>query len=375
MLRLGYDAKRLFHNFTGLGNYSRSLLHDLQRYFPEHEYHLYCPRPSQDPRTTSFQRQPPWRVHHSGRQPAAYWRSYGVKRDLREAGIQLFHGLSHEIPRGLRRHGIRSVVTIHDLIFKQHPELFPYVDRQIYEWKFGHACRQADRVVAISESTKADIIRWYGTPADQITVVYQTCHDRFQAPIPDAQIAAVRQRYSLPKRYLLSVGALIERKNLLGLLEAWEQLPADLRLPVVVVGEGAAYRRRIEAQLAAAGRSREVIFLGRAAAADLPALYHEAELLVYPSLYEGFGIPLIEALFCGTPVLTSSRSSLPEAAGPGAHYVDPRDTESMRAGLEKVLQDSSYRTELRRAGGAYVQRFRGRQIAEEMMAVYQEVMA
>ncbi len=374
MLRLGYDAKRLFHNFTGLGNYSRSLLSDLQRYYPQHEYHLYSPKLGQHPRTEIFRNNPPWQLHTATGGPAAYWRSYGIRKDLQQQGIQLFHGLSHELPIGLKKTKVRSVVTIHDLIFKSHPELFPFVDRHIYDWKFRYACRNADQIVAISESTRQDIIRWYGIAPEKIKVVYQTCHEQFKQAIPAEQITRVRTHYNLPQAYLLSVGALIERKNLLGLIKAWERLPKSLQIPIVVVGEGAPYRRRIEQHLVGKAWEKSVIFLDRLQFSDLPALYHEAEALVYPSFYEGFGIPLIEALFCGTPTLTSQVSSLPEAAGPGAQYVDPNDEKSLLAGLQTLLDSTAYRDALQSKGKAYVQQFHSEPLAKAMMAVYQKAL-
>ena len=160
MFRLGYDAKRLFNNFTGLGNYSRTLLEDLSNHFPENEYFLFSPKVTKNDRTNPFFDQSKFTIKKA-RGNGIYWRSYGIKKDLLENQIQLFHGLSHEIPIGLQQTTMKSVITIHDLIFKHYPNQFSWIDRNIYDWKFRYSCENADRIVAISENTKKDIIRFY----------------------------------------------------------------------------------------------------------------------------------------------------------------------------------------------------------------------
>ena len=179
MLRIGYDAKRLFNNFTGLGNYSRTLLQDLSEHFPENEYLLFSPKVKKNDRTKPFFDPSKYTIK-TAKGNSTFWRSLGIKKDLENNQIQLFHGLSHEIPFGLQKTKIKSVVTIHDLIFKHYPEQFPFIDRKIYDWKFKYSCENADRIVAISESTKKDIIHFYNIPPEKIEVIYQTCDALFK---------------------------------------------------------------------------------------------------------------------------------------------------------------------------------------------------
>ena len=179
MLRIGYDAKRLFNNFTGLGNYSRTLLANLAEYYPDNAYFLYSPKIAKNDETHFFLNSALFNVQLPKRGPGAYWRSVGIKRDLLKHKIQLFHGLSHEIPLGLEKANIRSIVTIHDLIFERFPEHYPFIDRKIYSLKFRYACRHADHIVAISENTKQDIIEFYDIPPEKISVIYQSCHERY----------------------------------------------------------------------------------------------------------------------------------------------------------------------------------------------------
>ncbi len=373
MLRIGYDAKRLFHNHTGLGNYSRTLLQDLSQYFPQSEYHLYSPSAPNNSWTSAFHESDHFQIHTSKAAIPALWRSSGIKKDLQQDGIQLFHGLSHEIPLGLQKAKIPSVVTIHDLIFKSHPQLFPFLDRQIYDWKFRYSCEQADRVVAISESTKKDIIRYYKIAPEKIQVIYQTCDEQFKKEVPAERLQEVQKKYQLPQEYLLYVGSLIERKNLLGLIQGMEFLPASLEVPLVVIGNGAKYKARIQKYLAGKAMEKNILFLEDFHFPDLAAVYTSALALCYPSFYEGFGIPLIEALFCKTPVLTSRSSSLPEAAGSGAIYVDPNNRASITNGLEKLLDDDTYGRQLADAGHAHVQQFHSAPLAKAWMNLYENL--
>jgi glycosyltransferase involved in cell wall biosynthesis len=177
-MRIGFDAKRAFNNRTGLGNYSRFVLNALQKQTPEHTYLAYSPKIKQglfDEFPADHIRFPSSKNKLYG----AWWRSYGMTQNLSKDGIQLFHGLSNELPNGLQKAGIKSVVTIHDLIFLRYPELYPAIDRFFYRQKFQKACEQADVIVAVSEQTKRDIAEFYGTPSEKIQVVYQDCHEAF----------------------------------------------------------------------------------------------------------------------------------------------------------------------------------------------------
>ncbi|MCB0583664.1 MAG: glycosyltransferase family 4 protein [Phaeodactylibacter sp.] len=372
MLRIGYDAKRLFNNFTGLGNYSRTLLSNLVEYYPDNAYFLYSPKITRNDETHFFLNSALFNVQLPKRGSGAYWRSFGVKRDLRKHKIQLYHGLSHEIPFGLEKSNIRSIVTIHDLIFERFPEHYPFFDRKAYRLKYRYACRHADHIVAISESTKQDIVEFYGIAPEKISVIYQSCHERFMVEKSQRTFEGVRRRYQLPEKYLLTVGAITERKNLLGMVRALELLPESCCLPLVVVGQGKRYLARVQAFVRKSGLEHLVHF-APVSFDDLPSVYQRASVFLYPSFYEGFGIPILEALFSRTPVVTSSVSSLPEAAGPGAYLANPGDPAEIAAGIEKILSDESYRNELAEKGHAHAQQFRGEPLSHKMMDLYKKV--
>ncbi len=372
-LRLGYDAKRLFQNFTGLGNYSRTLLRNLVRYFPDEKYHLFTPKVVDNTETHFFRQPQHFKVHISPSRFRNYWRTFSIKDDLRKQQIQVYHGLSHEIPVGLPQTGIKSVVTIHDLIFKHYPDYFPFWDRQIYDAKFSYSCKHADAVVAISESTKDDIVRFFDISPEKIEVIYQTCHDRFKTPLPEHTLRAVMEQYDLPENFMLYVGSIIPRKNLLGIVEAMSMMPKDFYLPLVVIGNGKSYKKKVLQHLRK-HRLEKYVHFPKVRYEDLPALYQNAEVFLYPSYYEGFGIPIIEALYSQTPVLTTNVSSLPEAAGPGAHYVHPEHSPEIAEGIKSILGDTVYREKLVEEGYDYVQKFDSEPTTQAMMNLYRRIL-
>jgi len=371
MYRLGYDAKRLFNNFTGLGNYSRTLLRDLAAYHPDNAYFLYTPSVTRNHETQFFLNSPLFSVQEPASGRSFFWRSSGVKRDLRRHRIQLYHGLSHEIPVGIHKTGIPSVVTMHDLIFYHYPNQYAWADRQIYDFKFRYACRHANHIVATSEATKRDIIHFYGIAPEKITVIYQSVHERFIQERSQKTIDAVLARYKLPSNYLLFVGSLIERKNLMGVVEALALLPQADRLPLVVVGQGEAYKKKVVDFAGRHGLLPLLHFI-KPEFEDFPALYQQADVFLYPSYYEGFGIPILEALFSEAPVITSNTSSLPEAAGPDAWLVDPRRPEEIAAGIQTILRDEELRKRMIANGYAHATRFRGDGLAAQMMELYEK---
>lgn len=370
MYRLGFDAKRLFNNFTGLGNYSRTLLFNLGQHFPDHAYFLYTPKTKKNGETQYFLNSPSYSVQTPRILPKAYWRTRGVIGSLKRQNIQLYHGLSHEIPIGMAKSGIPTVVTIHDLLYKHFPEQYAWADRQIYDFKFRYACEHANKIVAISEATKKDIIDFFDIPGEKIEVIYQTCHDRFMQERSQKTLDSVKEKYQLPDAYLFYVGSIIARKNLLGIVKAIDLLPKDLRLPLVVVGQRSEYQKQVDAFIRKKGWTEQVIFIDPTFK-DLSALYQQAKVFLYPSFAEGFGIPVLEALYSKVPVVTSNCSSLPEAAGPGAYLADPHSAEDIALGIEKILTDDSYRASLITEGFEYAQQFKGEPLVHQMMDLYE----
>lgn len=341
-MKFGFDAKRAVSNRTGLGNYSRSLLRNLATHFPEHEYHLFSPSTDSGLLQAELPQQSNWHLHGSKARIKAYWRSFSITKDLQHAGIDLYHGLSNELPFGLEKTGITSVVTIHDLIFKVHPETYSLSERLIYDRKFRHACRIADHIVAVSKHTKDDICRFYGTDPHKISVIYQNCREHFYTLRSSEANDAVRSTLQLPARFLLYVGTVEARKNLLSVVQAYAKGLQSENIPMVIVGRGGDYARLCKREISRLGL--EPCFIWKEDVRDsnmLQSVMQLAAALVYPSSYEGFGLPVAEASLCGTPVITSSLSSLPEAGGADVWYINPSRPESIVQAVREIINDPS----------------------------------
>ena len=372
---VGYDAKRANANCTGLGNYSRFIIRALKESGSGDRLQLYIPKRKQNTEYDELLALPGVSSHlpdtRWGRMVSALWRMFFMAPQLKREGVELFHGLSNELPTGLRERGIRSIVTIHDLIFEVLPACYKPVDRWIYRWKFRSACERADRVVAVSECTKRDIVRLYGIDPRKIEVIYQGCDEMFSKPYTAAEIASAAEKYHLPKRFLLNVGTLEERKNLLEIVQALEHLPEEIHL--VAVGRHTPYTTRVEEYAAAHGLTHRLHLLHKVAYRDLPLIYGGAEVMVYPSRYEGFGIPILEALNMGVPVVAATGSCLEEAGGPETLYVSPDSPEELAQAVQRILGDEALRSRMVERGREYVERFQKEVIAEQMERLYDRV--
>lgn len=346
-MRIGFDAKRLYNNFTGLGNYSRTLVRDLHTNYPEDEICLYTPKICHSPETDFFLHQTDLHTHlHSGT-GNAYWRTFSIKKDLKKDRIELYHGLSHEIPVGIQRTGIKSVVTIHDIIYKTYPDMFTAVDRLIYDRKFRYSCKHADKIIAISECTKNDIIQYFGTPADKIEVIYQAINPIFYQMQSSEEARKTVASYHIPDDFLLYVGSINSRKNLLSIIKAYTLLPGDLQIPLVIIGKGGQYKDEVLKYAASRQLISKLILIDNLHdSKTLQAFYQQAKLFLFPSVYEGFGLPVTEALLSKTPVITSNTSSLPEAGGPAPVYVSPYDIEAITEGIKQILCDTTARIQM-----------------------------
>ncbi len=376
-MKIGFDAKRVFFNRSGLGNYSRSTVELLARYAPENEYLLFTPRPGNPVgfavpdgvRTVTP-------VSGLNRSLGSVWRSYNMSGSLLRQGIELYHGLSNELPADIYRatdRGMRSVVTLHDIIFVHFPELYKPLDRYLYTQKYKSSCFRADRVIAISRQTRDDLVNHWGVPAEKIDVVYQGCSPNFYDEASAEKRAEVRERYRLPKRYILSVGTIEPRKNLMLTVQAMAEgrLDADL----VACGRATPYVKEIMDYALRHGIANRVHLIHDVSFADLPAVYQMADVLVYTSFYEGFGIPILEGLNSRIPVITTRGGVFPETGGDACYYVDPHSTDEMIVALEKTLNDCDLRAGMIERGCVYALQFREERIAENLIEVYRKTMA
>jgi glycosyltransferase involved in cell wall biosynthesis len=378
-MRIGFDAKRLYNNFTGLGNYSRFVVEALSRHYPDNQYILFTPRVRRVRDTSYFQgvssihTVTPSGLVQQLRLGSA-WRSFSVG-GLMRGKVDLFHGLSHELPRGIPS-TVRKVVTVHDLIFYRYPQYYNPIDVAIYKKKIKHACRIADHIIAISEQTKQDVIDYVGITEERISVVYQGCHENFLKTADNLERQKVKEKYSLPQSYILYVGTIESRKNVLTLVKAFGETAGRIPHDLVLIGKATKYQRQIESYLSDRKIQSRVHIINQAAFDDLPAIYQQASVFVYPSLFEGFGIPIVEAMNSRVPVITSTGSCFAEAGGSAALYVSPQNEEMLAEQLMSLLSEDAERRDARIASGLeHVSKFLPGRIAADMMAVYERVLS
>ena len=372
-MNIGFDAKRFFLNRTGLGNYSRSTISILARYYPEHNYFLYTPKINEQFLCPKH--------HYKIRSPRTFlgqsfhplWRSVFLGQLIKKDNLDIYHGLSHEIPLINKSNKTKFVVTIHDLIFLKHPELYSKLDILSYTFKYKKSCQNSDLIIAISEQTRQDIIEYFHINEQKIKVIYQSCNPDFYEPKSLQEKQRVRQKYHLPADFILYVGALAPRKNLITLVRALSLVPQEIQIPLILVGQGKTYKQKLMQKIHKLNLNNKVKFLNFVPDKDLPALYQLATVFVYPSLYEGFGIPILEALFSKTPVITSKGSCFQEAGGLNSIYVDPHNPEELAWALEKVISDELLRQQMADKGYIYAQGFKQKNVARNLMQTYQDI--
>jgi glycosyltransferase involved in cell wall biosynthesis len=371
-MRIGFDAKRAFYNYAGLGNYSRNIISQLLRYFPDNNYILYSPGkkvfnesfPPEDIKINT-----PEKFLH--KKLPSFWRSFRLTQQINEDQIDIFHGLSNELPASINQFKGKSVVSIHDLIFVHYPELYKKIDRYIYLKKFSYAADKADKVIAISQQTKEDLINLFNTPEEKIEVVYQSCNPAFAVQLSPDEVNKIRKTYNLPGEFILYVGTIEKRKNLLKLLEAIHQ--GNISIPLVVVGKETEYTKLVH-QFIAENNIKNIQFLKFVPNADLPGLYQLADLFVYPSSYEGFGIPVLEALNSGVPVIAGKGSCLEETGGPDSLYVDPYNIEGFSQTIKTALEDNPLRKKMIERGQKFALNFTEEKTSQNLFRVYESLL-
>lgn len=367
---IGFDAKRIVRNGTGLGSYARTLVNALSE--NEHlQLNLYAPDEGRDDlRQQIVNREKVKFVYPEGlhfRFQRDLWRTKGVVKQLKEDGVQLYHGLSGELPAGLKAAGIPGVVTIHDLIFLRHPEYYHWWDVEIYRRKFKSTLKEASRIIAISECTKRDILYYGDFPEDKIDVIYQGCSNRFRKSVSEADKNRVKAKYNLSDNFILNVGSIEARKNVLLAVKALGCLLDSFRM--VIVGRHTKYTDEVIAYVKKNGLEDRVQILHGIPDDDLPVIYHLAKVFVYPSRYEGFGIPIIEAIQTGLPVVACTGSCLEEAGGPDCLYVSPDDVEGMANAIKQAIAEKDVRVP---RAQEYIKRFENSNLAAQVIEEYEK---
>jgi glycosyltransferase involved in cell wall biosynthesis len=366
------DVSAAVHRRAGLGRYAESLARALAAAHPERLGLFYNREQGVEP-LAGLEHLPagtialgykPWRM-------LVWLGQLGrVGFDRMVANADLFHATEHLL---LPLRSIPAVLTVHDLIFRHLPAHHKPLNRWYLNATMPLYCRRADHIIAVSENTRRDLVAAYGVPPERVTVILEAADPRF-SPRSVEMVTAVRERYGLPPRYLLFVGTIEPRKNLSRLLAAFEAIHADgLSDGLVVVGRPGWLYDSFFAALEASPVRDAVVLPGYVADEDLPAIYTGAQALVFPSLYEGFGLPVLEAMACGTPVVASRASSIPEVGGDAALYFDPTSVGEMAEAMHAMLGDPTTGEEKREQGLARAGQFSWRRVAAETWDVYDTV--
>ena len=371
-MRIGYDAKRLFCNHRGLGNYSRDLIKILNQYYPENQYDLFTPKIKIDFHINS---QNTHIIQPSGIYnllPSSAWRSYGMKADIERLGDDIFHGLSQELPFGIEKTAVKKVITFHDAIFVRYPELYPSSYRKVFTLKNLRSCKIADRIIAISEQSKRDAIEFFNADPAKVEVVYQGCNNIFRKKATQTEKEEIKLKYNLPSDYLLFVGAIEPRKNIATILQAIAN--EKIEAPLVIVGRKTDYTKELNVLAAKLKITNQVHFLHNVETGDLQAIYQMAQIFIYPSIFEGFGIPILEALCSETPVITSVGSCFEETGGKYSQYVQPQNSAEIESAILVVLTDSKLQAKMKSEGLQHSEKFTEDKIALNLISVYKKLL-
>ncbi|GAP71333.1 mannosyltransferase [Candidatus Symbiothrix dinenymphae] len=371
-MKIGFDAKQAMLNNETLGDYSRSVIEIMSDYFSGNHYVCFATKKKKKAGRlkTILSRKDISFAVPTGifKLFAALWWLFGLKRAIKKQKISVFHGLTNKLPGGIEKTRVKTVVTIHDLIFLRNPEYYKPVERKLYPMKFKSACERANKVIAVSERIKRDIIVFFEIPVNKVEVVYPVCHSNFKETVAAKKKKKIEEKYKLPEKFLLCVGRIEARKNLMVIVKSLNKIPEEFHL--VAVGKPTAYQAEVKKYAKQNGLSSRVHILNNVAFADLPAIYQSATLFVYPSFFEGFALPIVDALSCGLPVIAALGSSLEEAGGPDSIYFDPNDDEELAEEINAVLDDEAVAAGMITSGKKYARRFSEKAIAEQLMEIY-----
>lgn len=375
-MKIGFEAKRIFTNNTGLGNYGRFIVNALSVHIPDNNYYLFTPKHILQAEAEALLRRENVKLvtpssFFNLTHTTSLWRTWGLSKESITQDLDVFHGLSQELP--IRLPGkIKKVVTVHDLIFYRYPRFYNPIDVAIYKKKLKSTCAIADKIIAISGQTRDDLINFLNADESKIEIIHQGCHPNFKKLHAKEDIEELKIKYKLPREYILNVGTIEERKNVLVLIKALALISRESRLPLVIMGKQTAYYKVVVAKARELGVMDQVVFLSGIPFADFPKIYQGASLFVYPSLFEGFGIPLIEAIESNVPVITSTGSCFREAAGPDSIFVDPGEEQELASKITLVLGNQELKRKMVTASKSYATQFSPPVIAAKLNTLYKQ---
>lgn len=365
-MNIGIDAHMLGQNETGNETYILELVRHAPRHAPAHQFFVYVEHPDAAPeqaRAYPNVRVVPLKTHSATARLA-----WELPRRAAADALDVLH-ISYNAPPHLPRQ-CALVVTIHDISFETHPEWFPARLRWFLKASVRRSARAAQQVITVSEWCRSELLKTYRLAPERISVTYEAASEAFHPNPERGAVDAVRAKYHTGAQFILAVGNVQSRKNHLRLLEAFVLARAQgLTHKLVLAGQ--AHWQADSVLRAARALGDAVVVTGYVPAADLPMLYNAADVFCYPSLYEGFGLPVLEAMACGVPVITSNVTALPEVAGDAAWLLDPHDVNGLARALYVTARDEQRKNEMRTRGLARAKQFSWARLAEQTIAVYE----
>lgn len=362
-MNLVYDAKRYFYNQTGLGNYSRWLINSYAKFYPKDE--LLLLKPGNGPSLYEQKQLANIRsLEYNNTLGLA--RMFGLNSYLKNASC--YHGLSNEIPYNLASN-IKKIVTIHDLINYVRPQDYKYIDRWIYDKKLKNAIEKSDIIICISKTTKNDLQKYTNVDEKKIHIIYQGVDPIFKKEYHNLDLQSIKQKYNLPQQYWLSPSSFHPRKNQESIIEAYRIVDPNDRFPLVFTGNGN-QKSKIKTLVDRYELNDICYFIGQVNYEDLPKIMQASIGVIYPSVYEGFGLPGLEALYCSIPIICHKGTSLEEACGPFGHYVDTNDSEALAHEIITIQSTSHHDHLMSNELSEYLRHFDDTNLSEQLNIIY-----
>ena len=372
-ITIGFDARHAMEDGVEFGAYSRLVIEAMALAAPRYTYiRAYAPERTPHSGYNAIERlhnvetmEPDGSLWRKLQIPWQLWRS---SRDISNGNVELYHGLAEHIPLGLASRNIRSVVTIHNMAYLYDRSILNSPENLLSRVYMSRMLHRVDRIVAVSECVKRDIVKRFHIDPDKVDVVYSGVAKRFTEPVTEEQMEAVREKYRLPERYILSTGTHLERRNMINIIKILPLL--DHELHYVIAGHTTTYTSRLVRAAEELGVSHRVHFINRALDEELPAIYHGAKMLINLSRYEGFPTSVAEAMAAGIPCLVTRKSSMEEIAEDAALYVNAQKREDLVASIRRLEQDEELRNHLIGEGQRHASRFRPEVVVFNLMNTY-----
>jgi glycosyltransferase involved in cell wall biosynthesis len=365
-MKIGLDAKRVFNNPTGLGVYGRNLVTGLSAIDQKNHYILFTPNTKHalfDAKKLSSN----FEVFMSKGTVSYIWRTFSIVKDIRAANLDIYHGLSNELPYKIKNSNTKNIVDIHDLCFVRYPSDYSVFDRNVFWQKTKRAAEFSDLIIATSEATKRDIVSYLKINPEKIRVIYQCCDKRFYVSRSIKDLNELREKYQLPRKYVLCVGTIQGRKNQQAIVKAMALLPTEEQVPIVLVGNGKKYLKDL--QLLGKRMNVALRVIKNLGNEDLPGIYQLASIFIYPSFVEGFGIPVLEAMASKIPVISSKGTSMAEIIDDDGALIDPNKPQELADKIQEIFKQDSSLLEAKNFKRA--ETFSQERFAKEVLSIYE----